>query len=730
MLKLKYKMSRILRSLAREGGAFNVNNKVLHFDLPAYDGQYRNLAKHHLVLQFDPKLNDDTPYNWGFGAINDSGKDDVVVSYTTTNLPQTVKLITKTDMEFYDNKAIFRNVYLESSKKGRLAYEQYVNILNANLNKYKYDTDDENWLSLWGNKKLGIDNFKRTDSASTSENPLYHVHSNNQFQSIFVDYENGTKNETGTNGVVLIIPLSDLMDIASCDAMSCDEFGDLTVGIELESIFPVISELYNPANLCFYDEVNPPDTANKLAVNLNNCFTYTEYYQTNTLIAANTLSQLNFFVEGGEYSTQLIDENGDPEDTTFVGNGLIADGDLNVYQAYEAQVKVVKAGVETNLSGLINCVGSYDDLTYRYTLAKWGIKNAATSSTTVPQILLMLSNMQVITLPADGADLGTSTVNAGWTISMKLKPLEKMYVQSLEDGVVSGYIVSNGSSNLYTNQTLLENTILDANNAGLINSSTLSACVVSNITYDNTNNKYLVEIAVQSAQPALSDPNAYNVVSIYFRPLLNASNLINEGVLGTITRPDSSKWSIEKAEMVEVITSMNESTRSMFEQNVGMCSRFYRSYKVEPFLMTDTYNFVRQFQIEPETVACMLLTPTGTGKNTCLISKQDGVVSYTVNLDGTQTTNRDITLLEGNGVATGAIHQDRLLKTMEEMGVEVKQIQELDQKQVVYPERIQLLEKFNPNGPIRTIQFNLNSDGTNILKGKMVYLFKSILKSL
>jgi hypothetical protein len=146
--------------------------------------------------------------------------------------------------------------------------------------------------------------------------------------------------------------------------------------------------------------------------------------------------------------------------------------------------------------------------------------------------------------------------------------------------------------------------------------------------------------------------------------------------------------------------------------------------------MTDTLNFVRQFQVEPETVACMLLTPTGTGKNTCLISKQDGVVSYTVTLDGTQTTNRDITLLEGNGVATGAIHQDRLLKTMEEMGVEVKQIQELDQKQVVYPERIQLLEKFNPNGQIRTIQFNLNSDGTNLLKGKMVYLFKSILKSL
>jgi hypothetical protein len=724
MLKLKYKMSRILRTLAREGGAFNVNNKVLHFDLPHYEGQYRNLAKHHLVLQFDPKLGDDTPYNWGFGAINDSGKEEVVVSYGN-NETQTIKLITKTDIEFYDNKAIFRNVYLDSSKKGRLAYEQYVNMLNANLNKYKYDIDDENWLSLWGNKKLGIDNIKRSvvgGGLSTS--------SNNQFQSIFVDYENGTKNETGTNGVVLIIPLSDLMDIASCDAMSCDEFGDLTVGIELESIFPVISELYNPANLCFYDEVNPPDTTNKLAVNLNNCFTHTEYHQTNTLSAGNTLSQLNFTVEGSPVNTELaVDAEGTTEPAEYIGNGLITDADLNVYQAYEAQVKVVKAGVETNLSGLINCVGSYDDLTFKYTLAKWGAKDEALSETTVPQILWTLSDMGVITLPADDADLGTSTVNAGWTVSMKLKPLEKIFLSSYnqESQNFTGYILSRGSSNFYVNQTLLASVLNDESVSGNLNQGYTIPIKVSAISYDTTNNQIAIILTIVNSVPVqeLGDAPLYSSGSIYIRPLLN-----NAVVGNAIQRPDAYNWSIQKAEMVEVITSMNESTRSMFEQNVGMCSRFYRSYKVEPFLMTDTLNFVRQFQVEPETVACMLLTPTGTGKNTCLISKQDGVVSYTVTLDGTQTTNRDITLLEGNGVATGAIHQDRLLKTMEEMGVEVKQIQELDQKQVVYPERIQLLEKFNPNGAIRTIQFNLNSDGTNLLKGKMVYLFKSILKSL
>ena len=717
-------MSRILRTLAREGGAFNVNNKVLHFDLPHYEGQYRNLAKHHLVLQFDPKLGDDTPYNWGFGAINDSGKEEVVVSYGN-NETQTIKLITKTDIEFYDNKAIFRNVYLDSSKKGRLAYEQYVNMLNANLNKYKYDIDDENWLSLWGNKKLGIDNIKRSvvgGGLSTS--------SNNQFQSIFVDYENGTKNETGTNGVVLIIPLSDLMDIASCDAMSCDEFGDLTVGIELESIFPVISELYNPANLCFYDEVNPPDTTNKLAVNLNNCFTHTEYHQTNTLSAGNTLSQLNFTVEGSPVNTELaVDAEGTTEPAEYIGNGLITDADLNVYQAYEAQVKVVKAGVETNLSGLINCVGSYDDLTFKYTLAKWGAKDEALSETTVPQILWTLSDMGVITLPADDADLGTSTVNAGWTVSMKLKPLEKIFLSSYnqESQNFTGYILSRGSSNFYVNQTLLASVLNDESVSGNLNQGYTIPIKVSAISYDTTNNQIAIILTIVNSVPVqeLGDAPLYSSGSIYIRPLLN-----NAVVGNAIQRPDAYNWSIQKAEMVEVITSMNESTRSMFEQNVGMCSRFYRSYKVEPFLMTDTLNFVRQFQVEPETVACMLLTPTGTGKNTCLISKQDGVVSYTVTLDGTQTTNRDITLLEGNGVATGAIHQDRLLKTMEEMGVEVKQIQELDQKQVVYPERIQLLEKFNPNGAIRTIQFNLNSDGTNLLKGKMVYLFKSILKSL
>jgi len=728
MLKLKYKMSRILRSLAREGGAFNVNNKVLHFDLPHYEGQYRNLAKHHLVLQFDPKLGDDTPYNWGFGAINDSGKADVVVGYTASDAPQTVKLITKTDMEFYDNKAIFRNVYLESSKKGRLAYEQYVNLLNANLNKYKYDIDDENWLSLWGNKKLGIDKFKRPVVGGGSQ-----TKSNNQFQSIFVDYENGTKNETGTNGVVLIIPLSDLMDIASCDAMSCDEFGDLTVGIELESIFPVISELYNPANLCFYDEVNAPDTVNHLAVNLNNCFTHTEYYQTNTITAGNILSQLNFKVEGVPLACSLNDGSGETP-AFYVGNGLITDDALGIYQAYEAQVKVVKSGVETNLSGLINCVGSYTNA--GYFLLDWGIINptGSVSSTSIPQILQTLANLEAIQLASNNTDLGFSSVNLGVSISMKLKPLEKIYITSTVNNTATGFIVSSGASNFYLNQQCLSYVISDSANKGSLTSLGVGKSSFNAITYNTAFQRYDVVLTASDTSILenieIGTP-AFNSLYTYILPVLNGDNILTStATASSIARPDSSKWSIQKAEMVEVITSMNESTRSMFEQNVGMCSRFYRSYKVEPFLMTDTLNFVRQFQIEPETVACMLLTPTGTGKNTCLISKQDGVVSYTVTLDGTQTTNRDITLLEGNGVATGAIHQDRLLKTMEEMGVEVKQIQELDQKQVVYPERIQLLEKFNPNGPIRTIQFNLNSDGTNLLKGKMVYLFKSILKSL
>jgi hypothetical protein len=723
MLKLKYKMSRILRTIAREGGAFNVNNKILHFDLPAYDGQYRNLAKHHLVLQFDPDTNKGAVgsasvtglKNYGFGGINSS--------HPATQISNGVYAsnILEDDIEFYDNKAIFRNVWLESSKKGRLAYEQYVNILNANLNKYKYDIDDEKWLSLWGNKLFGVDNTAMSASAGISQ-----IGSSSLAKSPFADLIDGQYYDNGA--YPLIIPLSDLMDIASCDAMSCDEFGDLTVGIELESIIPVIAELHNPNTMCF---TNVPVSA----YDFNNYYTNSSMITTvGALDEVATLTELAFSLDENNTYTFDAYNAGTVRTITVVGDGVITaitgGGAIPTTQCYTEWIFTKNGIVQPTYKGVICCSLGANDKFVSIPINTNGV--SANNST----FFTKLDTDGLLDIAED--DYINSSLQLEVSLeSVKLKPLTVGFWEyatplAPPDNPVSltqFRVPTNGALPFFVNQkVLLSSNSNNANQNLLTYSARISAIVLASATAPANTCGYALVTVVYDATGHTAQANA-PTAQVYIRPMCQTSP--NDPLTQPIDwKTSSMAWSINKAEMVEVITSMNESTRSMFEQNVGMCSRFYRSYKVEPFLMTDTLNFVRQFQIEPETVACMLLTPTGTGSNTRLISKQDGVVSYTVVLDGMQTTNRDITLLQGNGIATGAIHQDRLLKTMEEMGVEVKQLQELNQKLVVYPERIQLLEKFNPNGQIRTIQFNLNSDGTNLLKGKMVYLFKSILKSL
>ena len=722
-------MSRILRTIAREGGAFNVNNKILHFDLPAYDGQYRNLAKHHLVLQFDPDTNKGAVgsasvtglKNYGFGGINSS--------HPATQISNGVYAsnINEDDIEFYDNKAIFRNVWLESSKKGRLAYEQYVNILNANLNKYKYDIDDEKWLSLWGNKLFGVDNTAMSASAGISQ-----IGSSSLAKSPFADLIGGQYYDNGA--YPLIIPLSDLMDIASCDAMSCDEFGDLTVGIELESIIPVIAELHNPNTMCF---TNVPVSA----------YDFNNYYANSSMIEINNaldfgdaLTAITFNLDAKNTYTFNAYNAGTVRTMTVVGDGVITattgEGiDIPTIQCYTEWFFTVGGVVQPTYKGVICCSLGPDGKFVHIPINTNGL---CANNTTFFNNLRTLNLLQYEDDIGDYVEAIITDLSDVVLTSVKLKPLTVGFweyatpAQPPQNPVslTQFRVPTNGALPFFVNQKVLLSSNSNNGNQNLLTySARISTIVLASATAPaNTCGYALVTVVYDNAPGHTAGADA-PTAQVYIRPMCQTSP--NDPLVQPIDwKTSSMAWSINKAEMVEVITSMNESTRSMFEQNVGMCSRFYRSYKVEPFLMTDTLNFVRQFQIEPETVACMLLTPTGTGSNTRLISKQDGVVSYTVVLDGMQTTNRDITLLQGNGIATGAIHQDRLLKTMEEMGVEVKQLQELNQKLVVYPERIQLLEKFNPNGPIRTIQFNLNSDGTNILKGKMVYLFKSILKSL
>lgn len=149
-------------------------------------------------------------------------------------------------------------------------------------------------------------------------------------------------------------------------------------------------------------------------------------------------------------------------------------------------------------------------------------------------------------------------------------------------------------------------------------------------------------------------------------------------------------------------------------QEVPMKQFQYETYSVEQTNQPATLQFRKQFQLEPDAMKFVYMTPIDS-----LISEQNLTASYRWTLNNIDLTNRNIPIDRNT---SGSLYYDRLL-------MNVDGIQQLNPNPygsllaTVYPERA-------PMGQSNMAELMLDSDGSTTMEGCVGHLFKTRVKVL
>lgn len=140
----------------------------------------------------------------------------------------------------------------------------------------------------------------------------------------------------------------------------------------------------------------------------------------------------------------------------------------------------------------------------------------------------------------------------------------------------------------------------------------------------------------------------------------------------------------------------------------------YQTMSLEMVNMPQTTDWRRQYELEPECDALMLLTPTAT-----LLSVIDNASSYRNAINSIDTTTEDVAITNGTN---GSLYYDMLLKNLDD----VKNLQPLNglNEVVVITERVP-----PPQGALNNvIEFRVSA--ANAMAAKVVYLYKRLNKAM
>ena len=140
----------------------------------------------------------------------------------------------------------------------------------------------------------------------------------------------------------------------------------------------------------------------------------------------------------------------------------------------------------------------------------------------------------------------------------------------------------------------------------------------------------------------------------------------------------------------------------------------YQTMSLEMVNMPQTTDWRRQYELEPECDALMLITPT-----TTLVSELDNASSYRNAINSIDTTTEDVRITNSTN---GSLYYDMLLKNLDD----VKNLQPNNgvKEVVVITERVP-----PPSGSLNNvIEFRVSS--TNNMNAKVVYLYKRLTKAM